>query len=171
MYKQITEGKLPEGLGGGGPMEESHLDADGKPIVDAEGGAVIQPKAGFVVKTKDASGGKVFVNFTYHDAVEGMEDKPITEEDQAKYGTSDKGIRIPLSLGHVREDRDKKGDPVQVYDFVWNTKVVRDAQKDAGFRQSMVELAFNYIHQKFGKELDLRFTVPKMKYKGDTIQF
>ena len=111
------------------------------------------------------------MNFTYHDAVEGMEDKSITEEDQAKYGTGEKGIRIPLSLGGVREDRDKKGDPVQVYDFVWNTKVVRDAQKDAGFRQSMVELAFNYIHQKFMKELDLRFTVPKMKYKGDTIQF
>ena len=35
----------------------------------------------------------------------------------------------------------------------------------------MVELAFNYVKQKFDKDLDLKFTIPKMKYKGDTIQF
>lgn len=150
---------------------QKHTDADGNPIIDEEGGAVVQPNAGFVIKTKDATGGKVFVNMTYHDLVEGLEEKAITEEDQKKYDTGEKGIRIPLSLGGVREDRDKKGDPVQVYDFIWNTKVVQDAQKDAGFRQSVVELAFGYIQQKFGKELDMRFSIPKMKYKGDTIQY
>lgn len=64
------------------------------------------------------------MNFTSHDLVEGMEEKAIPAEDQKKYDSGEKGIRIPLSLGSVREDRDKKGDPVQVYDFIWNTKVV-----------------------------------------------
>jgi hypothetical protein len=106
---------------------------------------------------------------TCHDLVEGFEEKPIPVEDAEKAGASEVGLRIPLSLGTVREENDKKGDPVQVYDFIWNTGTVKNAQKNAGFRQIMVELAFNYIKQKFDIDLDLRFTIPKMKYKGDTI--
>jgi len=30
---------------------------------------------------------------------------------------------------------------------------------------------FNYIYQKYQLQLDLRFTIPKMKYKGATVQF
>lgn len=71
----------------------------------------------------------------------------------------------------MREETDKKGDPAQVYDIIWNTDTVKHAQKDAGFRQIMVELAVNYIKQKFDRDLDLKFSIPKMKYKGATIQF
>ena len=49
---------------------------------------------------------------THHDIIEGLEEKPVPAEDAAKYGTAEMGVRIPLSLGPVREDRDKKGDPV-----------------------------------------------------------
>jgi len=35
----------------------------------------------------------------------------------------------------------------------------------------MVELAFTYIHQKFERVLDMRFTIPKLKYKGATVQY
>jgi hypothetical protein len=38
-----------------------------------------------------------------HDMVDPFEEKPIPESD-------DRGLRIPLSLGPVREDKDKKGD-------------------------------------------------------------
>jgi hypothetical protein len=50
-----------------------------------------------------------------------------------------------LSLGDVREDSDKKGEPVQVYDFIFNPDTIKNAQKTAGFRQAMVELSFNYV--------------------------
>ena len=82
---------------------------------------------------------------TYHDLVDGIEEKAVPTEDAKKYGTSEVGIRIPLSLGNVREDRDKKRDPVQVFDFIWNTDTVKLAQKDASFRMQMVELAFTYV--------------------------
>jgi hypothetical protein len=176
MYKQIEAGEMPKeleevakSLGGGGL--EKHTDADGNPIIDDEGGAVVQPLAGFVVKTKDQTGEKVFVNMTHHSILEGMKAQAVTPEDAAKYGTAEQGVRIPLSLGPIREDRDKRGDPVRVYDFIWATEVVQRAQKEAVFRQQMVELAFTYVQQKFGSFLDLRFTIPKMKYKGDTIQW
>ena len=35
----------------------------------------------------------------------------------------------------------------------------------------MVELAFTYVKQKFDRDLDPRFSIPKIKYKGDTIQY
>lgn len=38
---------------------------------DSEGGTTIQPKQGFVVKTKDDSGNKIFINMTSHECVEG----------------------------------------------------------------------------------------------------
>lgn len=96
---------------------------------------MIQPNPGFVVKTKDLkSGNKVFLNMTHHEIVEPFEHKPIPVEDQEKYGSSDTGVRIPLSLGEVKEDNDKKGEPVQVYDFIFNTETIKNAQKNAGFR-------------------------------------
>ena len=56
--------------------------------------------------------------------MEPIENKPIPKEDAEKMGTSEMGVRIPLSLGNVREDRDKKGEPVQVFDFIFNPKTV-----------------------------------------------
>jgi hypothetical protein len=146
MYKKLAKGEMPDELAGMGNklQADQYNDAEGNPIIDEEGGAVIQPNAGFVVKTKSAAG-KVFVNMTHHDLVEGFEEKPITKSEADKLGSSDVGLRIPLSLGTVREENDKKGDPVQVYDFIWNTDTVKNAQKNAGFRQIMVELAFNYV--------------------------
>lgn len=35
----------------------------------------------------------------------------------------------------------------------------------------MVDLSFTYVKQKFDVDLDPRFTIPKMKYKGATIEF
>lgn len=99
-----------------------------------------------MVKTKDVkSGTKVFVNITHHEIVEGLSEKKITPEEAARLNASDTGVRIPLSLGNVREDFDKSGNAVQVYDFIFNTGTVKQAQKDAAFRQSMVELCFNYV--------------------------
>jgi len=49
---------------------------------------------------------------THHELVEGVSEKKITPEEAAVHGASENGIRIPLSLGTVREDSDKKGEPV-----------------------------------------------------------
>ena len=70
---------------------------------------MIQPNPGFVVKTKDKTKQKVFINMTNHELVDPFEEKPITKDDANKYGAADSGIRIPLSLGGVKEDSDKKG--------------------------------------------------------------
>lgn len=108
---------------------------------------------------------------TSHDIVDSFEQKDIPEDQQKEHNAAEKGLRIPLSLGDLREESDKKGDPAQVIDVIWAHDTIEKAKKEAAFRQIVVELAFNYIHQKHGIELDLRYTVPKLSYKGATVQF
>ena len=55
--------------------------------------------------------------------------------------------------------------------MIWAPETVKRAQSDPGFRQAIVELAFAYIQQKFTTQLSPRFTIPKVKYKGATIQW
>lgn len=83
---------------------------------------------GFVVKTVDVkSGGKVFVNMTHHELIEPMQEKYIPEQDRESAGGNDRGLRIPLSLGTQREERDKKGEPALVFDVIWATDTIKRA--------------------------------------------
>jgi hypothetical protein len=58
-----------------------------------------------------------------------------------------------------------------VIDCIWAPSTVEKALSDANFRQQAVELALNYVGQKYQIECDMRFTVPKLKYKGSPIQY
>lgn len=126
MYMEICEGKMPEALKNLSTTPK-YTDDEGNPIIDDEGGAYIQPEPGFVIKTKDKAGEKVFVNIVQHKLVEGLQEQILTPEEARKLNSSDVGLRIPLSLGEVKEDRDKKGEPSQVYDFIFNPKTVKMA--------------------------------------------
>jgi hypothetical protein len=55
---------------------------------------------------------------TSHEIVDALEEKDIPDSDQ-------KGIRIPLSLGDVREGFDKKGEPCQIFDVIWNPNTIK----------------------------------------------
>lgn len=92
---------------------------------------MIQPIPGFVVKTKDKTGQKVFINMTTHELVDPFEEKPIPEGDREKFDNSETGIRIPLSMGQLREDFDKKGGMAQVCDVIWNPKTVERCKTHA----------------------------------------
>lgn len=137
---------------------------DGKPYIDPEGGCTIQPTAGFVIKSKDQHGQKFFVNMTSHELVDPPEEKHLPDSDQP-------AVRIPLSLGEIREDFDKKGDPCQVIDCIWNPETLKRAKKEMLYKQGLVELSFEYVKQKYNLILDLKYSVPKLKYKGNTVQY
>lgn len=165
----LQNGQIPPELSS--MLGNAGVDQNGKPIIDSEGGVVIQPQKGFVVKTKAPKVGKIFVNMCQHEMIDPFEVQAIPEEDQKKYGTGDRGMRFPLSMGEKREEHDKKGEPCMVIDVIWSPKTIEKCLQDAAFRQSVIDLAFNYVNQKYGIELDLRFTIPKLKYKGATVQY
>ena len=70
---------------------------------------------------------------TSHEFVDPFQEKYIPEQDRAAHG-SDRGLRIPLSLGEQREERDKKGEPALVWDVIWAPETVKKAQTDPAFR-------------------------------------
>jgi hypothetical protein len=76
-----------------------------------------------------------------HPMVDEPHEQPIPDSEE-------KGIRVPLSLGEVKEDFDKKGKICQVYDIVWNPKSVKNALEDGTFKQVMIEFAIAHIKQK-----------------------
>ena len=64
---------------------------------------------------------------TSHEIVDEIEKKDVP-------GQEEQGIRIPLSLGSIREDFDKKGEPCQVYDVIWNPETIQQTKDDMLFR-------------------------------------
>lgn len=64
----------------------------------AEDGLVIQPNAHSVLKCRQESGEKVFVNLCAHPQVEPWHYKKLLDE-EASVGEGSHGVRIPLSVG------------------------------------------------------------------------
>ena len=74
-------------------------------------------------------------------------------------------------MGEKREENDKKGEDCMVIDCIFAPATVERALQNAEFRQNLVELCFGYVNQKYSIECDPRFTIPKLKYKGSTVQY
>lgn len=155
-YLQSYEQMLQEGMQTGGPKLGE---------VDAEGGITVRPDPGFVVKTRDQqSGTKVFLNIVSNEHVEAPHMKEFVELE------GEQGCRVPLSVGAAVEDFDKKNEPCVTYDLVANPKVVEECSGNAQFKDTVVQLCISAVAQKYKVELDPRYKLPKVKYKGGAVQ-
>lgn len=157
-YLQSYEKMLQEGVAPdlGGPV----LDQ-----VDHEGGITTRPEPGFVIKTRDnAAGTKIFINIVSSPHIEAPHMKSYTELE------GEQGCRVPLSIGTPVEDFDKKGEPCISYDVVANPEVVEQCSTEPAFREQVVQLCLAAVAQKYKIELDARFKLPKIKYKGTSVQ-
>lgn len=154
-YLQSYEQMLQQGLSAGPQLN----------VVDAEGGITVRPEPGFVIKTRDVhSGMKIFLNVVSNENV----DKPHMKSFAELEG--EEGCRVPLSVGTPVEDFDKKKEPCVTYDLVANPDVVNECQQQAAFRDSVVSLCLAAVSQKYKIELDAKYKLPKMKYKGESVQ-
>lgn len=155
-YLQSYEQMLAEGL----PTETMQLNK-----VDAEGGMTVRPDPGFVVKTRDLRAGtKVFINIVSNENIEAPHTTSMADMD------GEEGVRVPLSVGTPVEDFDKKNDPCVTYDLVANPETVMECSKTPAFRETVVNLCIAAVAQKYKIELDQRYKLPKMKYKGNVVQ-
>ena len=70
--------------------------------LDKEGGIVIEPDKGFVFKTlEDKSNEKFFINVVSHHIIDEPEEKHLVDFENQP------GLRIPMSLGKIKEGHDK----------------------------------------------------------------
>jgi hypothetical protein len=139
-------------------------------------------KCRFVVKTTDDTGRKVFVNMCSNSAVPVPAAWPagkLPEEVSTAISNLNSGkeisdqdaeaLRLPLSLGEPRNDLDKHSNACTVFDCVFSTEVM----KSCGMRAMKVfvtEAALAWIDHKHKLGLDKRFKLPKLKYKGESVQ-
>lgn len=81
---------------------EKHSSRPKEGEIDEEGGVLLTPKKGFVFKTQNLDTHyKVFINVCSHEIVDPPNQQEVPDQDEHI------GIRIPLSLGNMKEDTDK----------------------------------------------------------------
>lgn len=71
-------------------------------LVDKEGGLMIEPTPGYVFKTHYNNHEKLFINICEHFIVDEPEEKEMLDLEEGQ-----SGIRIPMSVGSLKEDHDK----------------------------------------------------------------
>eukprot|EP00736_Rhodelphis_marinus_P011406 Rmarinus@m.3579 len=121
---------------------------------------VIQPVPAFCVKTKNDSEQKVFVNFCSHDKI------PEPPKKADKETADEIHWRIPLSMSEMRRDLDAANRSCLVFDAVFNTNTITDANATPELKNFIIELAFVRIEEKSGDSLDRDFKILKMRSKG-----
>lgn len=179
MYQKSGQ-KLPEDV----PQELQDLlknvkKQKGQPTNDVESEDVV-PEPFFVVKTTDDAGQKVFINMCGSPKIAAPGDwskGAIPEEvSKALENANDvdnegaQALRIPLSCGDIRRDVDKKGDMCSLVDCIFNLDVVKQASVARQLKVFLINLALQWVGHKGKRELDAKYKLPKMKYKGSHIQ-
>lgn len=78
------------------------IERDLEKYLDKEGGIVIEPAPRFVMKTCEAkTKEKFFINIVTHPLIDVPEEKFLVDYENQP------GLRVPMSLGKIKEDSDK----------------------------------------------------------------
>ena len=132
------------------------------------------------MKTADDTGRKVFINICSSEKVqppESWEDgvmpdsvkKSLENMEELENSQDVQALRIPLSLSEQRNDFDKHGQECTVFDCVFADKVINEAANFRPMKVFVIECAMGWIQHKCKLQLDPKFKLPKLKYKGDVI--
>jgi len=140
-------------------------------------GMEIEPEPGFVIKTHNkktvegySEGLKVFINICHNGkvppppiATDEEIRKAIEAEDNSSY-------KVPLSLSVPRTDLDKAGKTCIVFDACVNTNTIVKATKDYDYKLFLIELAIEWVEEKYKLELSRELSLPKMRAKGKLVK-
>lgn len=151
----------------------------GQPSEDVPTEEVL-PSPAFVIKTACMrTGCKVFINIVHSKKVPapGNWQNGIPEEVQKalesredSMGSGSEHLRFPLSAGQAKQDLDKKGERCVTVDCILNTDIVNQAAAFRPLKAFLIELAIGWVGHKTQMELDAKYKLPKMKYKGDEVE-
>ncbi|ORX84536.1 PIH1-domain-containing protein [Anaeromyces robustus] len=140
-------------------------------------GMEIEPEPGFVIKTHNkktvegfTEGLKVFINICHNGKVPPppiATDEEIRKAIEAEDNTT---YKVPLSLSVPRTDLDKAGKTCIVFDACVNTNTIIKATKDYDYKLFLIELAIEWVEEKYKLELDRDFSLPKMRAKGKLVK-
>lgn len=89
--------------------------------------------------------------------------------DEVKSEEDVQAMRVPLSLSDQRSEADKHGTSCAVFDCVFAEQVIKEAAQFRPMKIFIIECCLGWIQHKCKVQLDPKFKLPKLKYKGDTI--
>lgn len=130
----------------------------------------VVPSPGFCVKTKNDSGGKVFINVCHADNV--PEPRDITEDELLKLLDSDDpfSFRVPMSLGEPHAEMDKSGNGCIVYDIVVSPKFLEKMKTSEMFKAFFLSVSMEGIEDKFKTTIDRKWIILKNRKSIGTLQ-
>ena len=152
----------------------------GQPNADDVPTEEVTPTPSFAIKTTCLrTGMKVFINIVHsskipapgnwqHGVPEEVQKALETREDAV--GSGSEHLRFPLSAGQAKQDLDKKGERCITVDCILNTDIVSQAAAFRPLKAFLIELAIGWVAHKTQLELDPKFKLPRMKYKGDEVE-
>jgi PIH1 N-terminal domain len=85
-------------------------------------------------------------------------------------GSASEALRFPLACGELRAEADKAGAPCVVVDCVLHPDVLAGAAACRPLKAFLIELALDWVGRKHGLQLDPKFRLPKMAYKGAQVR-
>ncbi|PFH38442.1 hypothetical protein BESB_007840 [Besnoitia besnoiti] len=134
---------------------------------DGDGGRVIFPEPHSVLKGRQESGEKLFVNICVHSQIEPWHYKYLLSEDVEHEADQDaQGVRIPLSVGERTECTDKEGQFCVSFDLIFNPGTVQECFREPRLKQLLAEFSLAAVSHKYGLTLRKEFSFPKLRYKG-----
>ncbi|KAF0288548.1 PIH1 domain-containing protein 1 [Amphibalanus amphitrite] len=144
-------------VGGGADPELSELamPAEAAARQRRSDAVEIVPKPVVCCKTRDAAGGKVFVNIctnTEIPAPRQLSEQQLREllQDEAQAAE----FRVPLSLSEAHKELDKSGGPCVAYDVVIHPRFYAQVDSSLLFKTFFITVMIEAIEGKFGIELD-----------------
>lgn len=133
---------------------------NGKTSDPMAGKELLLPHAYFCVKTSNINTKeKVFINICYCDKIKNCN----SVDDPQRHGTQ---WEIPYSLGGAAQEKDKTGNNCVVYDFIIGTQTHEYTNTSKAFKQFLIITAIEAIEKQKNIQLERKFTLPLIKYKG-----
>lgn len=120
-------------------------------------------RLGFCVKTREfKTGKKVFVNICKTDSIPPPKD--ITPDELLEIISSDSpgDFRVPMSIGEIREEKDKKGEEAKVCDIAIHPDFFKKVEEIEAFKNFFLTIVFHGLEDKY----DLTCTDEKIILKN-----
>ncbi|XP_050309357.1 PIH1 domain-containing protein 1-like [Anthonomus grandis grandis] len=112
----------------------------------------VKPHPGLCVKTKELpSNVKIFVNICTTDAIPPPKD--ITEEELLEILDAEDespNYRVPMSIGEIRTEKDKKGEDAKVVDIAIHPTFFRKIETNQSFKNFFMAVVFQGLENKYG---------------------
>ncbi|XP_072165500.1 PIH1 domain-containing protein 1-like [Diadema setosum] len=125
------------------------LFGDGQPEPSPLASNVVTPEPGVCIKTKDNTGGKVFINLCHTSEMPAPKDINDAELLELLESPEITDYRVPMSIGEAHAEIDNSGNGCTAYDIMINKKFFDKVEKNNLFKGFLMSVAFEALEQKY----------------------